>query len=215
LTVFYSTGALILTGSRASLVGVAISIACAALILLRSRPRIGLAVGVALTTLSVLAVNSSAFAGRGLNLLTTDDVSAQYRRQVQSRLWEMPDIWRVDGLGFSQGNVLADNSVTSGLPNIDNAWLSLLLSIGFLGAAGIAMLVFAVYLRALREHPLALLLSLPWFILVTSAENVWMLSGPAIVTMLCIVAGTYGSRDECASNSAPVVEHALGWHGSD
>jgi hypothetical protein len=178
------TVALILTGSRASVLA---CIAAVVLVVLPSvvrRPRVALALAAAVACAFAIGSAAGTFAGRGLNVFKAHDASSVYRDHVTSLLFERVDWTQLHGFGFTTGNILAINPVSGALPNIDEAWLYLFLTLGGLAIIGYLLILVAASVAATRALGIMGLAAVAWIAVVSPSENLFLLPGPCVAGLL-------------------------------
>jgi hypothetical protein len=178
--------ALLLTGSRASVLAAALGCLIVAVGVVRRRPLLVGSFG-ALGMLAILAGSAlGTFTGRGLNVFASNDPSSEYRREVTRYLLARVDWTQMHGFGFAIGNQLAVNPVSGTLPNVDEAWLYLLLTLGALSIVGIVLVIIASTMRAMSTRAIMALAGLAWLAVVSPSENLFLLPGPCVCAMLLL-----------------------------
>lgn len=207
--------ALLLTGSRSATLGAAAAFIIAGTSMLIRRPWRAFLAAVVIAAGAATVGRLGAFQGRSLDVLSSDDGSSIYRRAVQARLWSEIDIHQLSGFGFLNGNLIAPNPLTNDVSNVDNAWLYSILCFGTVLTAGILLILLLQLIRALPAGALALA-PVPWIILATSAENVWVLAGPAICVVLVLSTVHAATTKELNdAQSTPRVKHEVARHGAN
>lgn len=199
--------ALLLTGSRSALLGTfAALFICAAVRILSGKSRRVVVVCALISVGALVLTQIGTFAGRSLNVWESSDGSAIYRADIQSRLWGAAEFTQTVGFGFDSGSLLSANSITSGINNIDNAWLYMLFAYGIYVPLGLLLLIFFGFLCAFRRSGIAAFGSIVYVAMVTSAENVWVLTSTSICVVLAVVASaeapTNGAEDVLTSNAS-------------
>lgn len=185
----FMAGALLATGSRASLL--AVGVASAFVILMRSfsrrGPKIAGFTAVFLVMSAAVAVYGS-ISGRSFDLLNSQDGSAVYRRQVQTALWARFSEFQITGVGFQSGSAIAENGVSIGVSNIDNGWLASILAFGLGFAACLLLSLLTLFIFNAKRAFLPLVAGLSWLAVVSVSENVWVLANQGASCIL-LVAG--------------------------
>jgi hypothetical protein len=177
---------LLLTGSRASVLACAGAGIVLAFSQLARRPKLVASLAVITTVAVVIGAAAGTFTGRGLNPLESNDASSLYRRQITQHLLTRLDWTQLRGFGFRIGNELANNPVSGSLPNIDNAWIYLLLTLGALSVAGFALIAIAASTRSISRRGITGLVALVWLAIVSPTENLFLLPGPCVCAMLLL-----------------------------
>lgn len=180
--------ALLMTGSRSALLGAFAAISIYAVTKFFSgKGRRAVLVAALACAGALILTGLGTFAGRSLNVLEGNDGSAVYRKDVQSRLWQAADFTQWVGFGFDSGSLLAVNPITNGISHIDNAWLFMLFAFGVFVPVGLILLLCAALARSWNYSGLAAIGSICYVALVSSAENIWVLTGTSICVVLSVV----------------------------
>ncbi len=178
--------ALVLTGSRGGVLGLTLGCIIVIIGTIRRRPILIGGVG-AFGILAIFAGSAfGTFTGRGLDVLSSSDPSSQYRRYITHYLLARIDWTQLRGFGFSVGNQLAHNPVSGTLPNVDEAWLYLVLTLGALSVLGVGLIGVASIMRSFGKRGIVALSGIAWVAVISPSENLFVLAGPSVCAMFLV-----------------------------
>lgn len=181
--------ALAAIGSRSSILSLAVATLVVAVPRIARRPGQGVVLALAVAAGLFFLSRAPTFSGRGLNVLTSSDASSEYRRAARADLLDRVDWAAERGYGFSSGNLLADNPVAHGITNIDHAWLYLVLSLGAWALVGISLLAASSAAASIMRSPAIGISAVTWLVVVSLAENLFVLPSPAVAAFLLLGVG--------------------------